>query len=296
MTHLANIMTNRISFVVLSAVLAVWLLLMPSIGQSEPISDLESEARDYTSHAQHLYTLDKENMIKIWEVYCGEVDPNHEKDTQYAAEFGRKVQSEEQEQFDQLIAGEFPPLMEAAKELLKDKETKDRAQTVLDALKKEDEKLRKLSDGLVLKGSNHPFTRFAIEYGKKQHKELCEKRKVNGIMVCDKEFSGADGRPDLVTVKDDVLTVYEFKPKTRKAMDKGEEQLKRYRDPVQSYYQKYFPDGRDGGFKGVPPNEYGGQDILETLKKSEKAWSSDGKELKVVPLLDTYDVCDKKFD
>ncbi len=295
MTYRTCNVTNRTGRGVLSTVLMA-LCLAPSIGQGEPLSDLESKATEYMSHAQHLYTLDKDNMIKIWEVYCGEVDPNYERDKQYAAEIGRKLQSEEQQQFDQLIAGEFPPLIEATKELLKNEETKDRAKKILDALTKEDEKLRKLSDGLVLRGSNHPFTRFAIEYGKKQHDELCEKRKVNGIKVCDKEFTGADGRPDLVTVTDDVLTVYEFKPKTRKAMDKGEEQLKRYRDPVQNYYQKYFPNGRDDGFKEVPPAEYGGKDILEALKKSEKAWSSDGKYLKVVPLLDTYDVCEKKFD
>lgn len=287
--------TNRTGRGVFTAVLMA-LCLAPSIGQGEPISDLESKAKEFISKAQSIRQLDDDSRNVIWETYCGEGDPSYPESVQYATLIGQELQSREQKQFDQFVNNELPPLVQAAKELLKGDETKDRAQKIIEALTKEEENLRKLLNGVVLKGSSHPFIQFALEYGKKQHIDMCKRLSENNVDVCDKEFSGADGRPDLVTVRDGRLVVYEFKPNSRKGEDAGERQLKRYREPVQSYYQKYFPNGRDGGFYGVPDDKHGGQNILEVLKQSKDAWSSDGKYLQVVPILELYDRCDKKFD
>lgn len=295
MTHRTYNVTNRNVRGVLSAILMA-LCLAPSIGQGEPISDLEGKAKEFVSEAQSLRQLDDDSRNVIWETYCGEGDPSYPESVQYATLIGQELQSREQKQFDQLVKNELPPLVQAAKELLKDKETKDKAQEILDVLKKEEENLIKLLNGVVLKGSNHPFTQFALEYGKKRHADMCKRLRENNVEVCDTEFPGADGRPDLVTVRDGRLVVYEFKPNSRKGEDAGEKQLKRYRDPVQSYYQKYFPNGRDGEFYGTPDDKHGGQNILEVLKQSKEAWSSDGKYLEVVSILELYDRCDKKFD
>lgn len=295
MIHRTVKVTSRNVCGVLSAVLMA-LCLTPSIGQGEPISDLESKANEFISHAQALYRLDDDSRNAIWETYCGEVDPSYPKSTQYAALLGQELQSREQKQFDQLVRGELPPLVQTAKELLNDDETRDKAQEILDALKKVEENLLKLSNGVVLKGSNHPFTQFALEYGKKRHDDMCEKLDESKTEVCNVGFKGADGRPDLVTVRQNRLVVYEFKPNSREGEGAGENQLKRYREPVQSYYQQFFPNGRDGEFNGAPDDEHGGKKILEVLKQSKEAWSSDGKYLEVVPILELYDRCDKKFD
>lgn len=151
------------------------------------------------------------------------------------------------------------------------------------------------NDGVVLKGSNHPFIQFAIEYGKKQHEEMCG-RYGERPKVCDKTFPGAEGRPDLVTVESGRLVVYEFKPDTSKAKDLGWNQVKRYLEPVVRYYQNFFVDGRNAGFKGEPDSDHGGREILEKLKQSKDAWSSDGKYLQAIPEVQTYRMCDKRFN
>lgn len=295
MTHRTYKATNRNVRGVLSVVLMA-LCLTPAIGQCEPISDLESKAKEFISEAQSLYRLDADSRNIIWETYCGEGDPSYKESKQYATLIGQELQRKEQEQFQQLYAGELPPLKEAAMELLKNAEVKDRAEAVLQVLKKEEEKLFKLINGVVLKGSNHPFTQFALEYGKKKHEDMCEYYKKNGIMVCDEYFNGAEGRPDLVTVIDGHLVVFEFKPDNSKAKNLGWDQVKRYLAPVVSYYQDFFEDGRNGGFKDVPKSEYGGKKILKLLKESKNAWSSDGKYLQAIPQVETYKMCDPKFD
>lgn len=296
MTYQTRNVIDRNARSILGAVLIV-LCLTPSIGQTEPISDLESKVKEFISHAQSLYRLDEDRKNIIWETYCGVFDPSYPESKQYAAQIGQELQSKEKEQFEQLAGGELPPLVQAAKELLKDKETKDKAQENLDTLKKEEEKLLKRLNGVVLKGSNHPFTQFALEYGQKQHREMCDRYNANSIMVCDMNFSGADGRPDLVTVRDGHLMVFEFKPDNNKAKNLGWDQVKRYLAPVVDHYQQFFEDGRNGGFKKDPDgNKHGGRKILELLKKSKEAWSSDGKYLQAIPQVETYRVCDKKFD
>lgn len=294
MTQRTRNETNRNVRGVLSAVLMA-LCLAPSIGQGEPISDLESKAKEFLSQSQSLYRLDDDSLNIIWETYCGEGDPSYPESKQYATLIGQDLQRKEQEQFQQLYEGELPPLKEAATELLKNEETKDRAEKILDALTKEEKKLFKLIDGVVLRGSNHPFTQFALEYGKKQHEDMCDRYKENSIRVCDEEFPGADGRPDLVTVRDGRLVVFEFKPDNSKAKNLGWDQVKRYLAPVVNYYQAFFEDGRNGEFKDAP-SDYGGKKILDLLKESKNAWSSDGKYLQAIPHVETYRVCDKKFD
>lgn len=295
MTHRTYNVTNRTMRGVLRAVLMA-LCLTPSIGQTEPISDLEGKAKEFISHAQSLYRLDDDSRNVIWETYCGVSDSSYPESKQYATLIGQELQRKEQEQFQQLYDGELPPLVQAAKELLKDEKTKDKAREIMDALKKEEEKLYKLISGVVLKGSNHPFTQFALEYGKKQHEDMCDRYKGNSIRVCDMNFPGAEGRPDLVTVRDGHLVVFEFKPDNSKAKNLGWDQVKRYLAPVVSYYQAFFEDGRNGGFKDAPNRDYGEKKILELLKESKNAWSPDGKYLQAIPQVETYKICDKKFD
>lgn len=295
MRHRTRNMTNSKVRGVMSTVL-IALCLAPSVGQSEPISDLEDKTKEFISHAQSLYRLNDDGMNKIWETYCGEVDPSYPESKQYAALIGQELQGQEKDKYEQLVAGELPPLKEAAMELLKDEKMKDRVQPVMDDLKKEEENLNKLLNGVMLKGSNHPFVQFAIEYGKKQHEDMCDRYKDNSIMVCDMNFPGADGRPDLVTVSDGRLVVFEFKPDNGKAKNLGWDQVKRYLAPVVNYYQQFFEDGRNGELKDRPDRDYGGMKILELLKESKEAWSSDGKYLQAIPQVETYNICEKKFD
>ncbi len=270
-------------------------VLVPSVGHGESISDLESRADRFHSDAQSLYRLDDDDMNLIWEAYCGRFDPKIREDREFAADIGQQLQNKEKGILEHLLAGDLPSLVEAANRLVGGEDTKDKAQGILESLKKEESKLQKLYDGVVLKGSNHPFVQYAIEYGKKQHEDMCG-RYGEQPKVCDKDFPGADGRPDLVTVESGHLVVYEFKPDNSKAKDLGWNQVKRYLAPVADYYQKFFEDGRNGEFKGEPDSDRGGKAILEKLKQSKDTWSSDGKYLQAIPEVKTYNMCEKRFN
>jgi hypothetical protein len=104
------------------------------------------------------------------------------------------------------------------------------------------------------------------------------------------------GRPDLVAVESGHLVVYEFKPDNSKAKANGQEQVIKYLDAVAAYYQSFFENGRTGGFKDANPSEYGGKGILNAIKNSPDTWSSDGRTLHTIPLVETYEMCEKKFN
>ncbi|MGB5053463.1 MAG: hypothetical protein WBO24_03595 [Nitrospirales bacterium] len=294
MAALKSEVPTKSSLVALSAILVV-LFLVPSVGNGQSISDLESRADRFYTDAQSQYRLDNVNMNLIWEAYCGRFDPKMKEDKEYAALIGQQLQSEEKDILKRLLEADLPPLVDAATKLLQDPDTKDRSQVVLEKLKKEESNLLKLNDGVVLKGSNHPFVQYAIEYGKKQHLEMCDDYG-ESPRVCDKDFPGADGRPDLVAVTGGHLVVYEFKPDNSKAKDLGWKQVERYLVAVANYYQNFFEDGRNGGLKNEPDSNHGGKEILMRLKESKDAWRDDGKYLQAIPEVKTYSMCEKRFN
>lgn len=276
------------------AVLAL-LLLLPSFASGQSISELQDRADRFRADAESLYRLDADDLNVIWDAYCGGFDPKISEDREFAADIGKQLQNKEGDLLKRLLSDDLPRLVEMAGKLRQDADTKDKADNILEGLKKEEGKLRALNDGAVLKGSNHPFVQFALEYGQKMHKEMCAQYGEEP-KACDQRFPGIDGRPDLVTVENGRLVVYEFKPDTSKAKDKGWTQVKGYLAAVVKYYQDCFEDGRDGEIARVPDGDHGGREILEKLKKSKDAWSSDGKYLQVIPEVRTYRVCDKQFN
>ena len=217
--------------------------------------------------------------------------PKQWEDKEYAAVIARELQYKEKELIENYL-GVARDLEDRAEDMISAKESEARAGTVPEGVRREESNLQKLYDGAALKGSNHPFVRYAIEYGKKQHESMCDQYKDVG-RVCDQEFSGANGRPDLVTVTNGLLMIYEFKPNNSKARDKGWDQVKRYRAPVVAYYQQYLPDGPSGPVNGSPPGDYGGDQIIKALQNSSRAWN--GKSLQATPEVKTYDMCDQRF-
>ena len=267
-------------------------LFVTANASSQTISELESQSNEFRSDAQDLYKLDSDNMMQIWEAYCGLFDPKTKEKREYATDIAKQLQYKEQGIIEQLLAGEFPRLMEMAKKLDADPENRDKVSSIVELLKKEEANLRRLYDGVVLKGSNHPFVQFAIEYGKKQHEDMCDDFG-ESPRVCDKNFPGMDGRPDLVTFESGRLVIYEFKPDNSRAKSLGWDQVKDYIEPVAEYYQGFFVDGRESEFKGEPDSDHGGKAMIEKLKGSKDAWESDGRTLRVIPEVRTYRICDQ---
>lgn len=288
--------TDKINFRRLAALVTAFIVLFLfaiTNVNSQTISDLESQSNEFRSDAQDLYKLDNDNMMQIWEAYCGLFDPKIKEDREFATDIAKQLQYKEQGIIEQLLAGEFPRLMEIAKKLEGEPENKDKVSAIVEMLKKEESNLRKLYDGVVLKGSNHPFVQFAIDYGKKQHEDMCDDFGESNTRVCDENFPGMDGRPDLVTFESGRLVIYEFKPDNSRAKSLGWDQVEDYLEPVAEYYQSFFVDGRESEFKGEPDSDHGGKAMIEKLKASKDAWESDGKTLRVIPEVRTYRICDQ---
>jgi hypothetical protein len=283
---------------IISCAFGFFLFLAPSMN-TQSISDLRSRADRFRSDAESLYRLDADDLQRIWEAYCGVFDPKIREDRDFATDIARQLQDKEKGIIEQLLGGELPRLLEDAKKIRENSDAesrdKDEAKDIEEGLRKEEKKLRDLLEGVPLKGSNHPFVQYAIEYGKKQHEEMCTKYGEQPG-VCDKNFPGMDGRPDLVAMDGGHLVVYEFKPENNAAKDRGWKQVTGYLPAVVSYYQSFFEDGRNAGFKRQPDDsDHGGLDFLKKLKASKDAWSSDGKELQAIPMVMTYSMCDKRF-
>lgn len=289
-------MFNALKAICLSALFAgpSMILLGPSSAYAQKsIHELESQASRFDNEVQALFRLDDEDLTRVWEAYCGEMDPDSEEDRAFATNIGSQLQNREKGIVEQLLGRDVPDLKDTAKKLMQGPD-RSKAEDILNSVERAEANLNRLLDGAVLKGSNHPFVQYAIEYGKKQHKDMCEEYG-GDPKVCDQNFTGVNGRPDLVTVESGHLVIYEFKPDNSNAKSKGEKQVEGYMPGVVAYYQAFFEDGRNAGFKGAPDDDHGGIKFLKELKASKDAWSSDGSSLQAIPEVKTYNMCEKRF-
>ena len=268
---------------------------------ADTADDLREDVDDWLEAARDVYTLDADALRWIWEAYCLKTDTGYEasSDSQRAAvEIGYNWQRQELERTTDLF-DDLEDLRDRAEELLDDDPSpgeKTRVEVILSELEKEEAKLRKLENGAVLRGSAHPFVQYSLEYGKRMHDDMCDDY-TDDEGVCDEEYPGAGERPDLVTVGDDGLVIYEFKPNNSEQIGKGQDQLKRYLPAVKDYYKKFFPNGRGGGFpNGYPDSDLGGRDFAEAIEESDDAWTGDEKDREVQVEVKTYEPCEKKFE
>lgn len=276
-----------VSFVSLFVLLATSQLL-----RAQTADEVQGKVNDFVAQARELYRFDEDKTVLIWDAYCAQLDPSVPGGKEVAGDVGYAFQRDEQ--------GRIEPLLTRLEELKRDAEklkqtdaTASKGQELLDSLNREERILKKLQDGVVLRGSNHPFTQYALAYGIQAHKEYCSKFRDKGE-VCDQPFDTiSNRRPDLVTVNSIGLVVYEFKPKGQesKALSQAEEYVR----GVQEYYQQFFPNGRNGAMKGAPDDKHGGQIILDAIKGSSYAWTDGDTKVKATAKGETYDACEKRY-
>jgi hypothetical protein len=192
---------------------ALALIFLPPAVRADDFSDLKSDITSWLEKAKALYVLNDESLNYIWEAYCGLFDPSLPEGYESATQIGLNEQNKEANMIASLRS-DLRTLLERVEKIKANSETTDSQRSSIDDLLEETHKvernLEKLDNGVVLSGSNHPFVKFAIEYGKKKHIELCETYK-GDVNVCDKSFPtlGRD-RPDLVRINSDGLTVFEL--------------------------------------------------------------------------------------
>jgi Restriction endonuclease fold toxin 9 len=282
----------------LLASMATLLLSGLLLARAENYSDFKSAAEKWIAATRDIYTLDAKALDLIWQAYCGGIDTGYGYDSDEAKKGAAEIGYNWQQQQLSLMKNTRPDLADLRKRadvlIAAEPDSQSDIKDWLSKMQDEEKKLDALDNGLVLKGSGHPFTQYALEYGKKQHQYLCDQSS-GAVKICDKTFDGLSGRrPDLVVINSDGLMVYEFKPDNAGQISKGEDQLDDYHEAVLDYYQQFFPDGRGKGFKGEPDSDHGGKAMLEAIDKNDRAWHSD-TELEVGRHIVTYKMCEKQF-
>jgi hypothetical protein len=263
------------------------------------VSEIQSKVREFIDSATGLYRLDQDDMTQIWDAYCGVFDPDNPEDAAFAADIGKQLQESESEKRDELL-NQLPDLKnlvslgkQDSKATADEKDALGRAE---DDLKKQEGFLKDLADGVVLKGSNHPFVQTAVAYGQAQHLEMCDEYgDSDKPKLCDVPFANMDNRrPDLIAFEGTRMVIYEFKPDNQRAKDRGLEQLETYAPYVQDFFEKYFVSGPNKGYTGVPDDKYQGQKMLDAIKAAKDSWHD--TDLQVDTKLATYNMCDNPFD
>lgn len=278
------------------AALALLMLAPISLSSQTTIGDLRSEADRWLSDAREIYRFDEEDRRQIWDAYCAKLDPQSDaKSVQFATEIAHQLQQDQLNRFNPEM-DKLKELLAAANRLASNDADKAQAQEILSSLQREQTRLDDLRNGVVLQGSNHPFTQHALAYGIERHNRLCESEGVEP-KVCNKSWPGISGRPDLVFVNGDGLWVYEFKPNNDAAIGMGYRQIadQGYIGAVESYYQQFFPHGKESASEGTPDSDHGGSAILAALSKEPKAWTSDGLKIRAQPKVFPYEMCEQRF-
>ena len=272
-------------------------LLGGSMVRAATFEDLKNHVGAWLQKVQEIYRFDDQALTLLWQAYCEdlETEVNGRSSAEAAARVGQDLQRQQAGNLSDDFK-ELADLRAFAEEARKDPTpaTTEDVDELLADMKKEEDKLKALQQGAVLRGSDHPYVQLAIKYGVDMHKSLCDSYR-GTASVCDQEFPTlSDRRPDLVAVNGDGLWVYEFKPEGR-AEQAGWKQLADYVPAVLAYYQTFFPKGQHGGFEGKLDDKFGGQAMLDAIDAQDDAWQSGGSQLKVQSKVVTYHRCEKSI-
>lgn len=259
---------------------------------AQDFEELEDAVATFQETAKEVYRFNDEAMQAILEAYCGLLDEDSEEyNRDFAAEIGLNYQQQQEDKWEVAI-GQVSPLMAALEPFQDNPESEDKADELLDIIMKEEGTLRQLQDNVVLRGANHPFVQFAINYGVQKHKDLCSLGE--SPKICDKTWPTlGDRRPDLVYVDSSGLWVLEFKPNNERAISEGEKQASDYVNSIEAYFQNFFPGGREGGYQSSPDSDHGGEEIVKKLLATDEAWTSNDEAIEAVGKVVTYDRCEE---
>jgi hypothetical protein len=197
-------------------------------------------AEKWQKEANDIIRLDCGAMEAIWTAYCGsDWEPNDDEDRSEAKSVAdaqaAKVKGPAKEAMD-----DGAEIQKAVNAIDDDPETKKAAEKAQSILDKYMPRLDRLSQKGAPKGSAHPISQQAVEFGKSQHKRM---ESAYSCDVRDVTFPTLGSlRPDCVSF--DKCTVFEFKPNSKGAIDKGGQQLSTYVPKVVQYYQNIV-DGKD---------------------------------------------------
>jgi hypothetical protein len=252
---------------------------------------LEKDVNAWVDLARATYRLDCNAMQDMWQAYCGaDFDPANGDETAQAKEQAEQTAARLQDQMQAAmkpLLAQLPALDARVTLLGKKTATKSKANDLVAKLKKERDRLNRLSVQGVWRGSNDPLKFYAAEYGKQAHEKLWSDKHCDVPTAADKEarFPGsAPNKPDCIVA--DECQIWEFKPKSPSGERKGKDQIDSYKDLVPKYYNERYSS------KQAPSADLGGE---ETMKKLVAKCLRDNK-IKLDADVYFYDMCEKHYE
>lgn len=253
-------------------------------------SKLEDDIDRWVDAAKATYRTDCDGMKEIWEGYCGvdwsptaDVTEDEDAAKAVAVALQKVMQDHMQPLLDQL-----PGLDARVNALLAKKQTKSEGTRLAKKIDKERSRLQRLKNQEVWKGNFSLVKQFAQTFGVNAHEQMWSKFSckvpTSATSVADYGGGGKHTKPDCLVP--DTCTIIEFKPNRASAVQKGETQVAKYVELLRTFYSPHLADGT------IPGSKYGGQAVIDTLKS--KCYRGDT--LRLRGIVETYDICDMKYE
>ncbi len=253
---------------------------------SESLTKLEADINRWVDDAKATYRTDCDGMKQIWEAYCGvdwsptaDVSEDEDAAKAVAVDLQKVMQKEMQPVLDQLAG------LDARVNAVSDKAKGSRLAEKIDTQRARLERLKKQG---VWEGNFSPVKQFAQKFGDSAHAQMWSKFSckvpTSATGVADFGGSGKHRKPDCLVP--DTCTIIEFKPNRTDAISKGKAQLAEYKRLLQQMYTKYAESD------SIPDAAFGGKEVMDALKKN----CSTGSDISLKTSLETYDICDMKYE
>ena len=251
-------------------------------GASGQIDLFRKDVLVWNSDADSLFQMDCTELEQIWLALCGsDEERNEAPDRDEARATARDIGNRMKGHVDPMLV-RYADLKKRGDALIDAEETKAVATALVASMDEKFAKFARIQSGGALRGSDHPMSQYAAEYGKQMHDDYGKRFK---CAVYDQPYgSSSDGRPDCV-MPDGECMILEFKPDTRKAKSDGARQVARYQGTVTAYYQQ-----RIDAKAGDDSSEQGG--ITTAVEK--KCMS--GPRVVFATKVEPYPLCEKKFE
>jgi hypothetical protein len=252
---------------------------------------LEKDVNAWVELARATYRLDCNAMQDMWQAYCGvDFDPANGDETAQAKDQAQQTAARLQDQMQAAmkpLLAQLPDLDARVALLGKKTATRSKANDLVAKLKKERDRLDRLSVQGVWRGANDPLKFYAAEYGKQAHEKLWSDKHCDVPTAADKEarFPGsAPNKPDCIIAAS--CQILEFKPRSPSGEKDGKKQIDNYKEIVPAYYTDMYRTKKD------PAAELGGESVMKILV----AKCLRDNEIKLDAEVEYYDMCDKHYE
>jgi|GEM_PF-4325793 len=243
--------------------------------KKEVFANWQKTSATWLKQATEVFKWSCVEIKKVEDALCGvESEPNETPNYSAAKGLAATMERKALAKIDPLIK-QFSDLAKVHKELIEDTSLKSKVEAIYVPMKESNRKLRGAQRKQVLAGARHPFTKYAIEYGKQKHRTMgtCKLR--------DEALPIDSTRPDCFQPRN--CLVIEFKPRGDR---EGAGQVAGYVSKLQSWYTKKVQSRKSG------KAPWGSRDIMKDI--ASKCANSSGQ-VTLRGQVKFYDRCTSRY-